>query len=122
MMARERNCEELISILDERFATRTYEEWDRRFQETGDLLYTRANNIEDLETDPQVLANDYITEWDHPRQGKMRIPGFAVQFSKTPQTLRLPAPDLGEHTQDVLLEHGYTREEIRRLIDEGVIR
>ena len=122
MTVRESHCEELVAILDERFATRTYDEWDRRFQATGDLIYTRANNIEDLESDPQVLANDYITHWDHPRHGRIRIPGFPVQFSKTPQTLRRPAPDLGEHTQEVLSEHGYAPDEIQALLDEGVIR
>ena len=121
-LARERNCRELIEILDERFATQTYEEWDQSFQEAGDLIYTRVNNIEDLPSDPQVLANDYITKWDHPRFGTIDVPGFPVQFSKTPQTFRLAAPELGEHTEEVLLQHGYTPEDVQELMDEGVIR
>lgn len=120
--ARELNRKQLIAILDARFATRRYEEWDRKFQDTGDLIYTRVNDIEDLENDPQVLANDYITEWDHPRFGKIKVPGFPVQYSETPQTFRLAAPDLGEHTEEVLLEAGYSPEEVRELESEGVIR
>ena len=56
----------MIAIFDAKFAERTYEEWDAAFQAAGDLIYTRINNIADLEDDPQVIANDYITEWDHP--------------------------------------------------------
>jgi crotonobetainyl-CoA:carnitine CoA-transferase CaiB-like acyl-CoA transferase len=87
----------------------------------GDLIYSRINNIEDLENDPQVIANDYITEWNHPRFGRVKVPGFAVQFSETPQTLRLAAPELGEHTEEVLLEHGYTWDQLQEMKKEGAI-
>ena len=104
-----------------KFAERTYEEWDRAFQAAGDLIYTRINNIADLEDDPQVIANDYITEWDHPRFGKTKVPGFPVQFSETPQTLRLAAPELGEHTEEVLQEYGYTWDDLQEMKAEGAI-
>lgn len=121
LLDREQHRRQLIDILDTTFSTRTYEEWDRKFQAAGDLIYSRINNIEDLENDPQVIANDYITEWDHPRFGKVKVPGFPVQFSETPQTLRLAAPELGEHTEEVLLEYGYTWDQLQEMKKEGAI-
>lgn len=121
LLDREENNRELIAIFDAKFAERTYEEWDRAFQAAGDLIYTRINNIADLEDDPQVIANDYITEWNHPRFGKMKVPGFPVQFSETPQSLRLAAPELGEHTEEVLQEYGYTWDDLQEMKAEGAI-
>ena len=51
----------------------------------------------------------------------MKVPGFPVQFSETPQTLRLAAPELGEHTEEVLQEYGYTWEDLQEMKAEGAI-
>ncbi len=50
------------------------------------------------------MENDYIVEFDHPSVGKIKEIGIAVQFSKAPRSIREPAPQLGQHTEEVLLD------------------
>ncbi len=71
---------------------------------------------------PHVLARGMLQEVDHPVGGRIRQIGPAVKCSATPAVIRRAAPLLGEHTTEVLDEHGYTRDEIDALRREGVIR
>jgi len=119
--ARRQNREELIAILDRIFATRTREEWLKIF-EGYDFAYCPVNTISDLASDPQVLENEYIVDFEYPDLGKVKVMGLPVSLSRTPGRVRSPAPHLGQHTEEVLLEvGGYTWEEIARLREEGVI-
>jgi crotonobetainyl-CoA:carnitine CoA-transferase CaiB-like acyl-CoA transferase len=121
MENRTRNCAELIAILDETFATKPRTEWERIFKQNG-IIYAPINNIKDLTEDPQVLANDYVTEFEHPVFGRMKTVGFPITFEKTPMSIRREAPELGQHTEEILTELlGYTWDEIVKLKDEEVI-
>ena len=72
--------------------------------------------------DPQVLANDLLPEFDHPTLGKIRETGIPIEFSETPGSIREPAPQLGQHTEEVLVDLlGYSWDDIERLHDNGVI-
>jgi crotonobetainyl-CoA:carnitine CoA-transferase CaiB-like acyl-CoA transferase len=71
--------------------------------------------------DPQVLANNYLIHVDHPTYGPLKTMGFPWDLSETQASWRRGAPKLGEHTEEVLLEIGYSREEIAKLREEGVI-
>jgi len=115
------NCQELISILDKLFATKNVGEWlDLLWKE--DLISAQVQNHEDLPHDPQVLANDYIIDFEHPVGGKVQYVGIPVNLSATPGRLRHAAPELGQHTEEVLIEvAGYTWDEIAELRDKGVI-
>ena len=55
-------------------------------------------------SDPHVLENEFVAELDHPNQGKLHYVGLPVRLSKTPGKLRMPAPDLGQHTEEILTE------------------
>jgi len=82
----------------------------------------RVQNYSDVSSDPQVLANDYVVEVDHPTAGRVRVVGLPVKLSKTPGRIRSTAPELGQHTEDILLDvGGYSWEEISALRDDGVI-
>ena len=119
---RAKNCEELVGILDDAFATKTCTEWLQILRRGGDFLCTPVQGVSDLAADPQVIENNYIIEFDHPALGKVKQLGIPVEFSKTPARRRLPAPQLGEHTEEVLIEiGGYTWEEIGKLKDQEVI-
>ncbi len=75
----------------------------------------------DLLNDPQILANDYITDYDHPVWGRIKVPGIPIHLQKTPGQLRMPAPELGQHTEEVLIDIlGYTWEQIAELRDKEV--
>ena len=69
--------------------------------------------------DPQVLANRMVVEMAHPRAGTLRLLGTPVRLSDTPATLRLAPPDLGQDTEDVMRELGYTDAEIAALSEQG---
>ena len=117
---REANCAELVSILDKLFATRTLEEWSTILR-AKDLLFSPCQTISDLLSDPNVLENEYIVSVNHPTLGKVKFVGHPIQFSKTPGVVGVIAPEHGQHTEEVLLELGYTWENISELREEGVI-
>ena len=117
---RKQNRQELTSLLDRVFATKPYHEWERAFRE-ADLIFGPIQEIADLSTDPQVIENEYVTGFDHPYFGKVKYPGFPVHFSRTPARLRMAAPEFGQHTEEVLLENGYSWDDIAELGGQGVI-
>jgi len=70
---------------------------------------------------PQVLARAMVVETNHPQAGATRSLGCPVHFSATPTRVDRPAPLLGEHTRELLREHGYADSEIDRFIADGVV-
>jgi crotonobetainyl-CoA:carnitine CoA-transferase CaiB-like acyl-CoA transferase len=104
MADRAENNEACVAILDAAFARRPRPEWLALFREdASDLIYTIVNTVDDLPQDPQVLANDYVVEMDHPAHGPTQVVGIPVGLSMTPGSVREPAPELGQHTEDVLM-------------------
>jgi len=120
-LVRMENAPELIKILDERFASKTRQEWIQLLNEK-ELIWAPVNDYADLAADPQMAANDYIVDIEHPTYGPVKIVGLPVKLSKTPGRLRMPAPEFGQHTEEILIEVGdYTWDDIARMRDEGVI-
>lgn len=117
---REENSRGLVALLDGVFASKSSPEWEAIFQQ-HDTLAAPIKSPPELLSDPQVLANDYIFTWEHPDLGPVRLVGFPVKFVKTPCQLHRPAPQLGEHTQEILKEIGYTPQEVERLRAREVI-
>jgi crotonobetainyl-CoA:carnitine CoA-transferase CaiB-like acyl-CoA transferase len=71
---------------------------------------------------PQVVARGALVECDHPVAGKVRVVGPPARFSETPADVRMPAPLLGQHTDEVLRERlGLDDREIERLRGVGAI-
>ena len=123
LAARREHSEEAIRILDEIFATKPREEWLRLFKEgPGEVICGPVSDTEDLVDDPQVKANDYIIDFDHPVFGPIKMTGVPVGFSKTPGSVRREAPEFGQHTEEILTEVlDISWEEITQLKDEKVI-
>jgi crotonobetainyl-CoA:carnitine CoA-transferase CaiB-like acyl-CoA transferase len=118
---REEHCRELVAILDEAFASRDSTEWEGPFRE-HDMLFGVVNDTQQAIADPQVVANQLLAPVDHPVLGRTPWQMLPINFSQTPVSFSLPAPELGEHTEEVLTEVcGYSWEEAAQLRDEGII-
>jgi len=118
---REENRRELIALLDEIFATITYEEWDRQVK-SNDFIATKVNALTDLGTDPQLLENGYIVELDHKDLGRWKYVPLPVQFERTPVRIYSCAPEIGEHNREILQELlGYSAEQVTELQANKVI-
>jgi len=118
---RSKNSTELVAIFDKAFSTKPRNEWEKILKENG-CIYAPVNNTKDVTEDPQVLENDYITEFNHPVFGSMKTIGFPVTFEKTPMSIRREAPEFGQHTEEILTEiAGYSWDDIVKLKDEEVI-
>ncbi len=114
------NAAALIAIFDETFATRPADEWVRALNERG-VFCARVQDYEEIARDPQVLANGYIVDVPREDGPPVRMVSTPVQLSKTPARIRSMAPELGQHTEEVLLEAGYSWEEIDALRTAGAI-
>jgi crotonobetainyl-CoA:carnitine CoA-transferase CaiB-like acyl-CoA transferase len=115
------NAEQLVGIFDKVFITRPLKEWLRIFGEY-DLFCCAINSLKDLKNDPQVTENHYLVDFEHPTLGVIKIPGYPGHFSESLAGTISAAPELGEHTEDVLTKiGGYSSEEIAQLREEGII-
>jgi CoA:oxalate CoA-transferase len=122
MRARTKNHRELVAILDSIFLTKSRPEWMKIFKEGGDFIYTIVNKISDLPDDPQVIANRYVVDYEHPTIGQTRLVGVPVILEQTPGDPRGRAPELGEHTESILTELlGYSWDDVAMLQERGVI-
>jgi len=111
---------ELTGILDKVFATKPREEWLKLGRQHG-LVFVPVNTIQEAATQDQVLAS-YAEDTMTP-DGSFRSPGFCTHFTRTPVRARGKAPDLGEHTEEVLRNvAGYSEAELKALKEDGVIR
>ena len=117
---RNENGKELVSIFDKKFATKPRDEWLKIFKKEG-CICTPIQSPMEVSNDPQALANNYFIYVDHPVWGRIKVVGFPWDFSKTPASWRREAPEFGQHTEEILLELGYTWDDIARLKDEKVI-
>jgi len=79
-------------------------------------------SIADIFENEQFKARENIVEVDHPRLGKMKMPGIVPKFSETPGSIRNIGPDIGENNEDILKNLvGLSDEEIEALVDDKII-
>ena len=122
MKVRGRHAEELITIVDGIFASKPRDEWMRILKDGGDFIFTLVNSVSDLPDDPQMHANDYIVDYEHPGWGNTQIVGAPVILSETPADPKAPAPEFGEHTEHVLVDVlGYSWDEVGKLREAEVL-
>lgn len=111
----------LNKIFDSVFDKRTRDEWMAIFQAKG-LMFCPVQHIQEVPYDAQALKNGYLVAFDHPVQGPIKIPGYPVHFSACAAGTTAAAPQLGEHTDRILQELGYSRQDIEELKKDGAIK
>jgi crotonobetainyl-CoA:carnitine CoA-transferase CaiB-like acyl-CoA transferase len=100
------------------FRTKTTAEWVAIMARDGQRV-APVRTYDQVAADPQVLENGYIVPVEHPEFGATQMVGSPVRFSDTPATPSPVAPELGAHTEEVLLEIGFSWEEIEQLRTDG---
>lgn len=117
--ARTRHINELYGLLADELTARTSAEWSA-ILERADIPHGPVNTIEDLFSDPQLTATEFFHTVEQPGLGPVRLARCPID-SATPRKPPEPAPLLGQHTRDVLVDAGYSSEHIEDLIDTGVV-
>ena len=119
MADRTRNIDDTYAETAKIMAERGTAEWLELFAKTS-VPINRVNSLEDLATDPHLVATGFWHTVDHPTEGKLRTTGFPVNFGATPADVtRRHAPRLGEHTRELLAEIGYTPQQVEAMLAAG---
>jgi crotonobetainyl-CoA:carnitine CoA-transferase CaiB-like acyl-CoA transferase len=118
---RMRNLPALQAKLTPLFKRRSSAEWLRRLEEAG-VPAGPVLDVNQMHADPQALARKMIVETTHPTAGQVRAIGLAIKFSETPGGVRRAAPVFGEHTREVLRDHGYSDAEVDQMAALGAVQ
>lgn len=121
MAARAQHREDLIAMLQRTFSCRPRDEWiDALLKER--IACAPIQRIKEAGADPQAIANNYVIDFEHPTLGKTKMLGYPLNLSATPSEIAGPAPNHGQHTEEILLELcGCTWDDIERLRARGII-
>jgi crotonobetainyl-CoA:carnitine CoA-transferase CaiB-like acyl-CoA transferase len=114
------HLKELETELAGRFRTRSSTYWLAALEAKG-VPCGPVNDMLQALSDPQTKARDMLVEVEHSTLGPVETLGLPVKFSRTPGKVRTGAPLYGEHTREVLAEHGFTAAEIARFEQEGAV-
>jgi crotonobetainyl-CoA:carnitine CoA-transferase CaiB-like acyl-CoA transferase len=120
MEHRTANNLDMFYILEQIFLTKSLDEWKPRLNESG-IPWSPLQDFTEIIDDPQARANDFFIPFDDPAYGRIDLVANPIKLSKTPATIRTNTPGFGQHTDEVLLEHGYTPEDIAQLAEQSVI-
>lgn len=120
MDLRARNASQLVPMLDSVFGKHTMAELEKLFRANG-LAYGKAQKVSEVITDPQAIANGIFAEMPVPGGGALKVVTPPVKFRQDPATLRTLAPELGQHTEELLLDLGYGWHDIAGLKENRVI-
>ena len=118
--ARKENEEELDRLVEERCMDFEREELVQRLVD-GDLLTAPINDISQVVEDPQILHNEMLVTTPHEVLGDVTVTGVPIKFYGTPGRVKLPPPMLGQHTEQVLAEVGYSKQEVEQLAADGIV-
>jgi crotonobetainyl-CoA:carnitine CoA-transferase CaiB-like acyl-CoA transferase len=114
------NYSDLYDILDDVFMSKTLEEWRPRLNEAN-FPWSPLQSFLEVTKDPQARANDFFIPLSLPAGNSIEVVANPIKLSRIPEVIRTPAPEFGQHTDEVLLEHGYTSDDIAKFREQGVI-
>ncbi len=109
------NLADLVDELTSFFKTDTTEAWQQKLEAAG-IPAGPVLNIEQMTANEQTLARDMVADVGSSEGSSLRVLGHPVKYSETPAAIQRRAPGLGEHTEEVLKEFGFSVEEIAELL------
>jgi len=114
------NLEAMVAELAPALKSRNTADWLERFEAAG-VPAGAVCDVEEMLAHPQTRARDMLVEVRHTKLGPLPTLGFPVKLTASPAAITRAAPQLGEHTREVLREHGYADDGIDELAAAGVI-
>lgn len=114
--ARSEHVDALYTTLTEGMTQRTTAEW-LEILRAADIPCGAANTLQDLMSNAYLRETGFFTQMQHPVDGKVVLPAIAAEFSASPPGVRRLWPTLGQHTEDVLREVGFSAAEIAAIVD-----
>ena len=111
---------EITDLMDEVFATRTLQEWGRAFDEAG-LTWGPAATVSEVAADPHLAATGAFPEVEHPTAGSFRTVALPMRLRGVDIGPRGPAPELGQHTREVLRGLGLSDAEVDAAVADGLV-
>ena len=117
---RRANGPELVQKIDHAVAEKDMAEWVAIFRE-HDVIWGPVPTVDQVAADPQMIANQTFAELEHPVLGKLKTVNNPVNIAGVKKAKPRVAPEVGEHSEEVLRELGYKNEAIQELADRGVV-
>ena len=117
---RKKNLTELVEILTTVLSKKTSSEWLKIFDDNG-FPCGPINSITDMFKDPQTIDRQMILEVDNKKAGKSKAIGMPIKFSKSKTEKSKGAPNLGEHTKEIMINFGYKEKEIEDFYSRKII-
>ncbi|MDC3120270.1 CoA transferase [Candidatus Pelagibacter sp.] len=117
---RKKNLTELVEILTTVLSKKTSLEWLKIFDDNG-FPCGPINSITDMFEDPQTIDRQMILEVDNKKAGKSKAIGMPIKFSKSKTEKSKGAPNLGEHTKEIMINFGYKEKEIEDFYSRKII-
>jgi len=110
---------EIFRFLQQAFKEKTREEWMDELKDL-EVCFGKVLHLDETFKDPQVVHRKMIVELHDEKKGKVKLLASAVKMSETPADIRRAPASFGEHTDEVLQELGFEKEEIEQIKREGV--
>jgi len=121
MDARQQHGEECVALLDTVFGSKTFDQW-REALSGFSGAWAPVQKPYDLHHDEQALLNGFFTEIDAPTTQPLKVVSSPVTFDQYDEPRWMPtAPEVGQHTEEILLELSYSWEDIAQFKESGVI-
>jgi crotonobetainyl-CoA:carnitine CoA-transferase CaiB-like acyl-CoA transferase len=115
MKTRLKNIDHMNAAVQNALLSQTTAEWLNLLEKTN-VPHMRVNTLEDLFSDPHLEESGFWQTMEHPTEGTLKFSSSPYNFSKTPTSIRLLPPRLGENSHEILKEAGYDDQEIESLL------
>lgn len=115
------HSKEATEVIQEVFLKKTLQEWIEILSKT-DLVWAPIYKMEEAQDHPQIIENEFVVSYQDREGRKIKTVGSPVKWSGVKLEIEYTAPELGQHTEEILLELGYNWDDIAKLKDDRVIR